>query len=49
MNVYVFIPIWIGIMAVVAASNQKLTKKRIVCGAEVNHTNVVFAIIIFYR
>lgn len=47
MNIYVFIPIWIGIMAIVAASNQKLTKKRIVCGAEVNHTNVVFAIITF--
>lgn len=47
MNVYIFIPIWIGIMAVVAASNQKLTKKRIVSGAEINQTNVIFAIITF--
>lgn len=47
MNVYIFIPIWIGIMAVVAASNQKLTKKRIVSGAEINQTNIIFAIITF--
>lgn len=47
MNIYIFIPIWIGIMAVVAASNQKLTKKRIVSGAEINQTNIIFAIITF--
>lgn len=47
MNVYIFIPIWIGIMAFVAASNQNLTKKRIVSGAEINQTNIIFAIITF--
>lgn len=47
MNIYVFIPIWIGIMAVVAASNRNLSKKRIVSGAEINQTNVIFAIITF--
>jgi transmembrane protein EpsG len=47
MNVYVFIPLWIGLMSFIASNNQNLTKKKLVQGTEINQTNIIFAIITF--
>lgn len=47
MNVYVFIPIWVGLMAFIAANSPTLFKKKTVLGTEVNQINLFFAIITF--
>ena len=47
MNVYIFIPIWIGIMAFIANSNPGLFRKKTVLGTEINQVNIAFAIITF--
>lgn len=47
MNVYVFIPLWVGLMAVIATLNKNTTKIKIVDGTEIAQTNIIFAIITF--
>ena len=47
MNAYIFIPIWIGIMAFIANSNPGLFRKKTVLGTETDQINIAFAIITF--
>ncbi|MDD5923376.1 MAG: EpsG family protein [Clostridia bacterium] len=47
MNYFIFIPIWVGIMAMLVGNNGSFFKKKNVLGTEINQISIPMAIIIF--